>query len=494
MKKKYFPLATIIGALLIFSILPIINYIADPSRILHHDYSYRYEDFHPNKLSLKTLYLLKNKNKYDTLVYGSSRGEFVDASLISKNAYNMTHGFGTVGTYLNNLKTLLENGVKLKNVWISINDYVIWKDQTDSLIKLIYQDNLLYDAGLYARSLFTLNPKYIKILKDKNPLIKTQEVTDPNQRTLRGRKQEHIVQQQSKRYIPAATLGYTGQFRVKKAIEEIAQIKALCEENDINLTVLMYPIYWKTYLIYDQDQINMFKKELVDLTSFYDFYDLSEISLDQKNWFEGSHFTPSVGDYIIQSIKHDKHLVTKENIDQRIKETKLLFEKMPFLEAGGIFPVEEHTKFKLKNKDLIFDIQDKKFTFFKNNDFTLDYKKEYIESKVTHTDPLIILDKTKSQAKSSLLFFSIESPKDTLFQIYFKDSENAQYSEANRYNASLKKGINTMHIIIPSKYINNQLRVDIARNLGLYKIKEFKIYDYIESDVSSKFSIKGKTF
>ena len=92
-------------AFLVFSILPISNYITDPSRILHHDYKMRYLKFHPHKLFLKVEYLLDNKEKYDTLVYGSSRGGFIDVSRISKDAYNMSHGFGTVTTYLHTLKS-----------------------------------------------------------------------------------------------------------------------------------------------------------------------------------------------------------------------------------------------------------------------------------------------------------------------------------------------------------------------------------------------------
>jgi len=481
MKKKYFPLVTIVGAILIFSILPILNYLADPSRILHHDYNYRYKKFHPNKLSLKTLYLLENKNKYDTLVYGSSRGEFVDVSLISKDAYNMTHGFGTLMTYLTSLKTLLSNDVEIKHVWVCINDYDIWKDQTNSLVKLIYQNNLFYDIGLYTRSLFTLNPKYIQILKDKEPLLLTQEVTDPNQRTIWSRKQEHIVDNQSNRNIPAATLGYTGEFRIDKAINEMAQIKQLCEKHNIKLTVLMYPIYWKTYLSYNQDKVEEFKEKLVKVTDFYDFYDVGTISLNQHNWFEGSHFVPSIGDYIINSVQKKQHLVTKNNINSRIQETQQLLKNMPIMETGGIYTLDEHVELQLMDEDIIFDIENKQYSFFKNNDFTIKKRHSYMEVEVEKNDPLIILNTTKSKAKESLLHIEIKSPYDTLFQLYFKSSKSAQYSEANRYNILLKKGINTMRIVIPSNYINNELRVDFARKIGTYKINNFKVYDIMNT-------------
>ena len=108
MNKKSFIYTALIIAILIFSILPITNYIIDPSRVLHHDYQTRYKKFHPHKLFLKVDYLIQYPNKYDTLVYGSSRGRFVDVQLISDDAYNMSHGFGTVTNYLHTLKILLK--------------------------------------------------------------------------------------------------------------------------------------------------------------------------------------------------------------------------------------------------------------------------------------------------------------------------------------------------------------------------------------------------
>lgn len=476
MSKKYFIFIVLFIALFVFSILPISNYITDPSRILHHDYKMRYEKFHPHKLFLKVEYLLDNKEKYDTLVYGSSRGGFIDVSRISKNAYNMSHGFGTVTTYLHTLKILLENGVKVKNVWIGINDFDIWKDHTSNLARLINTNSMFGNAKMYSYWLFRLIPESIKILKNKLKLIETQEVTYPMERIPRARKQENIVRKQAKRQIPAATLGYTGKFRVKEAVDEIAQIKILCEVNDINLTVFMYPIYYKTYLTYDQEKIEKFKRALVNIIPFYDFYDLGEIALDQKNWFEGSHFIPSIGDYMIHEIQNNRHLITPKNIEQRIKETRLLVKNMPFMEDGGIYALDKHTDPRLKDKKIIFDLQDRTSQFFKNNDLNLLYKKSYVEAIVTHDDPLFILNQTRTKNKQVLLNLSIESERETLFQIYYKVTKDSLYSEGSRYSVLLQKGMNHLNIVIPSEYINNDLRIDIARKPGKYEVESLRIY------------------
>jgi len=476
MNKKYYIFTTLIISLLIFSILPISNYIADPSRILHHDYKTRYLKFHPHKLFLKVAYLIDNKEKYDTLVYGSSRGGFVDVSRISKDAYSMSHGFGTVTSYLHSLKSLLNNGVKVKNLWIGINDFVIWKDHTDSLGRLIYHNNFIQDFELYSHWLFRFIPESIEILKESIPLIKTLEVINPQARIQRARKQERAIKG-SKRNIAAATLGYTGIYRIDQAVKEIKEIRDLCDSHDINLTVFMYPTFYKTYLAYEQSKIEEFKIKLASVVNFYDFYDLGELSTNQDNWFEGSHFVPSVADYMIRNIKEHHHLVTKKNINERIKQTRLCVKNMPIVFSPSLYTLNDSTKLNTDSLNIIFNIYDQNTTYYKNDHFVLNKNTLSIDALVNNIDPMFILDKTKSKSKQTLLIFSMQSNQETLFQLYLKDEKNANYSEANRYNLLIKKGINYFRIVIPSQFINNSLRVDFTKNKGTYKIKKFILYE-----------------
>lgn len=472
MNKKYFIFTTLIIALLIFSILPIANYIADPSRILHRDYKTRYLKFHPHKLFLKVAHLVDNKEKYDTLVYGSSRGGFVDVSRISKDAYNMSHGFGTVTNYLHSLKSLLANGVKVKNVWIGVNDFVIWKDHTNDLPRLINKNNFIGNFEIYSHWLFNLLPASIGVLKEDLPLIETEEVTNPHARIIRAREQEKIVRMM-KRNIHAATLGYTGIFRIDQAVQEIKEIKDLCDQNDINLTVFMYPIFHKTYLKYNQYKIEEFKRKLVSVVDFYDFYDLGELSINQKNWFEGSHFVPSVADYMIKSIQENNFLVTKDTIEDRIKETRGLIKNMSILPLGDFQRYSPNIN--LDVFKIIFDINDNKYTYYKNDHFILKKNKNTLDIVVNNSDPMFILDNTKTKLKRAILTFNIESEQETYMKIYLKNDDQLKYNEKNIHKAHINKGLNEFRIVMSSKYINNQIRIDFANDQGKYTIKKFII-------------------
>jgi len=482
MRKKHFIFITLIGALLIFSVLPIINYITDPTRVLHHDYKNRYEKFHPNKLFLKVLYLLDHKDKHDTLVYGSSRGGFVDVRPISENAFNMSHGFGSVSTYLHSLKSLLSNDVKVKNVWIAINDYDIWKDNQDTITKLLHKGNFWENIPVYADWLFRKTTKTnIKILNGEMPLLKSAYITDTSKRIERARVQEKDLLKFKVRNIPAATLGHTNIYRIDEVINEIEEIKILCKKNNIKLTVFMYPIYYATYLKYDQTKINEFKRKLVSVVDFYDFYELNDMAINQHNWFEGSHFTPSVGDYIIRNIQKNNFLVTDKNIDSRIEQTRSLIKKnMPILLRDKVYkfnPVLD-----VNASKIIFDIHDN-FKYSKNDQFSLQKNTNNINVFVEKEDPYFILAKTKTQAKQTILTFEIESGQESIFQLYLKETKNSNYGEGNRYRVLIKKGTNHLKIVIPGKYINNELRVDFVKTVGKYTINQFMIQEINVSSV-----------
>ncbi len=180
MKKKYYIPLLFTGTLLIFSILPFLNYSIDQRRVLHSDYSNAYEGITINKPFLKVSYLLDNIDKYDTLFMGSSRNASLGINLVSQHAYNLYYEFGMVGAHLHNLKILLANKVKIKNVWLGINDYDTWKNPKDhesDYSKKTYKDNFSDKIDFYSFYLLKkIDDHDIKILSGKNHLSKSNRI------------------------------------------------------------------------------------------------------------------------------------------------------------------------------------------------------------------------------------------------------------------------------------------------------------------------------
>lgn len=488
MKKKYYILSLLTGALLIFFSLPLANYYTDQWRVLHHDYNNSYRGISPNKSFLKVKYLLDNKEKYDTILMGSSRSGYMDSRLISENAYNMKFNFALAKIHLHNLKTLLKNKVKFKNLWLGINDYAIWKNPNDhesDFQRKMYKDNYLDQLDTYSFYLLKkIDSRDIKIFQEKYRLYPSEELTNPdkaNMKTARSREKYAITHPsiwiKRMTYIKPTLLGYSDDtYRIDKSVNELKKIKILCEQNHIKLTAFIYPSYYKTYLQFNQYKIEEFKKKLSTVLDFYDFYELNDISLNELNWQDSSHFHASIGDYIIKSIQENRFLVTKENIDSHIKTTRRSIKNV----IKKPLPIKYIYKFN-GNIDLnylksIFDLKDKKYKFSKNDQFELSKDEDSIIFTAKNIDPTLILDKTISESENIILTCKIESDKRTTFQIFYKKTDQSEYNEKDAFNVSLKKGLNEFNLLIPSKYLNNELRIDLVNNIGTYRIKEFSIY------------------
>lgn len=490
MKKKYYIPFLMIGALLVFALLPIANYDVDQWRVLHNDYKHSYTGVSPNKSYLKVRYLLDHKKKYDTIMMGSSRSGYMDSRLISKNSYNMKFNFSLAKMHLNNLKVLLENNVHIKKLWLGVNDYEIWKDPNDFTYdyqRRLFKTDLAYQLETYSLYLLRkINYTEVKVLKGRLNLQPSEELTYPDKANMQtARKREEFtlshralwIEKMTK--IPPTLLGYKDDtYRIDKSISEIDQIKKLCKKHNIDLTVFMYPTYYKTYLHFNQYKIETFKRKLAEVVDFYDFYDLSSFTRDPFKWQDSSHFHASIGDYIIRSIQENKFLVTKENVEQRLNENRVLikdFFRSP-LPIKVIYQFNENIPVgELKE---IFSLENDKYSYFKNNHFKLMKQKDFIEMTIYGNDPIFIFDQTKAKSENIILRCSIESPTDTAFTIYYKHISSANYSENSKMQIDLKKGLNEFSLLIPSSYIHNHMRIDIADKVGKYKIKDFTMYEF----------------
>lgn len=137
--------------------------------------------------------------------------------------------------------------------------------------------------------------------------------------------------------------------------------------------------------------------------------------------------------------------------------------------------ITEVPKPDIKIGNLIFDIEQNNYN--KNNQIEITIENEQIKLNALNTDPIIILDQTKADSKNIVLSYEIDSKIDTTFQLFYKKEISSNYNEIDSYIVTLNKGNNKFNLLLPSEYINNELRVDLVSDIGVYDIKEFKIYN-----------------
>lgn len=106
---------------------------------------------------------------------------------------------------------------------------------------------------------------------------------------------------------------------------DVKDLVARCKENDINLIVTFFPLYYQYADYYDQEEVTKLYKELSEITDFWDF-SLSDLSVDPRFFYDASHFRNVMGEMAVARIFNDKDIyipedfgvyVTKDNAEQQ---------------------------------------------------------------------------------------------------------------------------------------------------------------------------------
>ncbi len=460
MKKSFFILWFFVGTLCLWLFLPLYNYNVDQWRVLHKDYKHAYLGIKANKAFLKVSYLIDNPQKYDTILMGSSRNSAINANNISLKTYNIDSPFNILDTNLQNLQNLLKNDVKIKNIWLAINDYDIWKDPKSfekDWQKKIYPYSFFEKLKFYYFYLFKgIDNRDISVWKNDFFLREVTNITN-NPSPSYIEKIEKTITRNPESWKKKMTssagslLGYSGtSHRIDKAIHALKEIKLLCDQHNISLTVFMYPSFYKTYLLYNQEKIIEFKQEIVKITPFHDFYNLNELSLNELNWFDTSHFNYNIGNYIIKSIQDNTFLVTEDTIDKHILEDKKKIQNL----VDKILPIKYIYPF-----STTIDISFLRAIYILKNKTTK-----------------IILDKIISDTENVLAALEIESDEGTILTVYYKTKPDSSYTKKNIFIRHIKKGISKYSLSIPSSYLKNGIKFEFSNQKISSKINTLILY------------------
>lgn len=488
MSKKKYILWLILGSLLITFILPIINYSNDQWRVLHRDYKYSYINSTINKGFLKTSYLLNTKKRYDLLMFGSSRNAAFVENDISKNGYNAYSDFAVVGNHLNTLKILLENGIIPKKVWIGLNDFDIWKNPNDfnkDYSKFPYPNSIKNWFSFYKLYLFkAIDNSDLDIWKGKKYL----EISNRIYRKHLDKHKEYLIKRESNivskgekwkkklTRMAATLLEYQDKsdiYRIDKSIKEIKEIISLSKKYKFKTTFFIYPSFYKTYVLYNQNKIEEFKRKLAKVTNFYDFYKLDKTSFNELKWFDTSHFLYSVGIKIINNIQNNKNLITKDNVEDMLTKERVLHKNL--LEKALPIPyiMRLNKSINIPNTSKIWDISES--INKTNNQLVIKKSKVGYILKNLGEDPNFYINKLSTSTKNVLFECEIETSTKSLFQIFYKTNQKDTYQEKNSAKFVLYKGNNVLKMLIPSKFLLYGLRIDNSIYKGINIVKKCRI-------------------
>ncbi|WP_169728876.1 alginate O-acetyltransferase AlgX-related protein [Desulfatirhabdium butyrativorans] len=93
----------------------------------------------------------------------------------------------------------------------------------------------------------------------------------------------------------------------------------------------------------------------------------------------------------------------------------------------------------------------------------------------TGNDPGVRLPEMGQNTGPLIIRIEIESPADTVLQMFYATDEKSGYSEAKSRKMSLEKGVNTVFLCIEEPAIQGQLRLDPGYAIGTYRLQSIEI-------------------
>ena len=323
------------------SAVALLNYIVDPSGLFRygtwrHDVSHQFFGL-VSKNFIKTRYIARNPQKFDCLIFGSSRVNGIDGRQIKDaTCYNMTYAAGLPRNHLDDLRYMLKKGVRLKIVLIGLDEFSYKFDPAEH-----FTDYLRYPyppavhkslAFFYLKYLIRYPSRPMKFsfegFRGKRPPIPYDHYGTGLE--FPDRAEEEKINADPTTYAkdpkfqePLVTRGD----RMGEALEEIRETVDLLRAHGIRPIIFMNPIHKTTYFDTGLEKLFLFEKELSKITSFYDFSGLNSITTDNTCYYETSHYRFKVGALMLARIFNDTSvkvpadfgvLVTKENIDEHL--------------------------------------------------------------------------------------------------------------------------------------------------------------------------------
>ena len=272
------------------------NYIVDFYGVFRQDIS---ENRHePNFRFIKTKYLVEHPNKYDKLVFGSSRVGKILANHQDPAAYNMYYSEGVPAEFLVDIKTLFACGVKPDSIFIGLDIFsfrILPEKHQTQLLRLPYNNDAVENLSTYLQMLVDPPkigfPEYeiatnFDYENSGSPLHFAVDslINKDTLAHIQHRKFENIQLYRGK--------------RIAKTIDELKQIQSICQENNIPLIIFMNPVYAGTYVQYPFEEISKIKTELAQLGGFIDYSGFNKITVNRLNYYESSHYRYFIGDSI----------------------------------------------------------------------------------------------------------------------------------------------------------------------------------------------------
>ena len=289
------------GFCLLFTVL--LCMIVDPYNVFH-VHNIRDNGVEPNKNYIKMSCLMEQPGKYDAFMLGNSRVSSLHTEkLEGVHCYNLTYSSGMVWEHVDNVKTLLAGGAQIKHLYLGVDSASYGTDcegREQDPIRMSYEYIQKHPLAFFRAQMDTA-----RTFKSLNTSLKHRASEDFG----------HIF------YEYGWSLGYElqgmaedvgrwgdvavftcPQYReqMERTLDSIAELRAICEENGIELTVFTHPMLWNAYKgsMKELDYAE-FLRRLASVTPYYNFSGINAVTVRFDNYVDPSHYTAQIGDLLL---------------------------------------------------------------------------------------------------------------------------------------------------------------------------------------------------
>jgi hypothetical protein len=244
--------------------------------------------------------VISNPEKFDSVLLGSSRvGSIHVENINGLSMYNMTYSCGTPCENLDTLKALIDEGVMIKTVLMGIDSCSYTMDSQPHLtegLRSPYQ---------YLSS----NPvEFCKIYI--NPTMVVQSLsTILGDATIEGYDAFYDYgwwcdyDSRSGFDWNTATASMGSGYYMDDSLEAVREIKEICDANGIEFNLFINPMHELTYRAsVERYDFYGFLERLVQISPYYNFSGINDVTIDNSNFLDTSHYNAYVGDMIIDVI------------------------------------------------------------------------------------------------------------------------------------------------------------------------------------------------
>lgn len=347
MQSSHFSVCVIVSGLLIALIGISVNFIVDPYSVFGTSFFPEYGQ--PQERYLK-IEFLKNNPDFNTFLMGSSRigvvnTDDVDSYFSGAKSYNLTLSQANQWDVEKHIGWLVENIPKLSHVIVQVD----WPTEFGSerpTYKLL--DEIHPDISGRGRIDFLLD--YLTFFNSE--ALKTKLVNNLggfdllNYKLSKGYwsrpRRDQRIDEGCKKYVDEEKSFNTDVRPAKvspdirdKSIDAIARYKTLLDSKNIRLTIFLTPHNHRMLDSIDIEDYEVFIRELAAITGFYNFMYYSNLTKNDCNYYESSHYRPFIGGVIIQILAGSLHgrMDSFRFVNDRAIENEIDFLKANFSQS-----------------------------------------------------------------------------------------------------------------------------------------------------------------